>query len=560
MRSIRSFVFAIAMMAGAIPLTIQAKPTCSTNTLTDNCKLFDPSKEFIQTKDGKKIPNFSFSDKEKWAKEQKIRNLELESKSKTMSLNSTVTATQILAKKMSPQAVINLSSSPPVFELLAKIHSGEASPQMLEKKAALWWPLNSSRGKVQEKTLGDVDKYLKENFTAKDIQTLEKFGKVHANQDGIEAPALYHPLHQEASAAELNDMVKSAKDEIIGLISAGRPEAALSPREKDAIERVRTIGFDPTAKVTDKDCASLMPNAFYSSDSHSFTLCPGFRSWPRESLMMVIGHEIAHSIDPCLAQQGLVKIDSQKARAFIKAKASPGESVELATDLLDLKSSYMNTRQLWEKGLLNSPVLEPLYEHGILRDHLRMSTYATYPFSSVSGCLASKEGGGFRSSNADHEAMLNAKVDTGALDGDEKDRLAKAYKDHPECLAVNGKNSMLGEATADWFGAKVAAADLKKRGKTLEGDDKAMPAIYFLNQACASKQSKPSQTSLINDLAKMNQDSDEHPLDLARLDNLVLRDPGLAEVFGCEPSGKACEMKANSARSDADANDEGAVQ
>ena len=77
-----------------------------------------------------------------------------------------------------------------------------------------------------------------------------------------------------------------------------------SSQKKLAIERVRTVKIKTEYCDGDRDMV-LLPNAYYSPNSHTFNFCLNqmFRAESLFSTIFIMAHEISHSIDPCVLMQ-----------------------------------------------------------------------------------------------------------------------------------------------------------------------------------------------------------------------------------------------------------------
>ncbi|MDD4973586.1 MAG: hypothetical protein PHY93_04510 [Bacteriovorax sp.] len=94
------------------------------------------------------------------------------------------------------------------------------------------------------------------------------------------------------------NIFQETRQEILGYLESKKNEMNVEKIER-IIERVKTIRFNPPrlTKTVENECK--YPNAFYSPDDHSFTICPQMLDYPKIALMEVMAHEISHSYDSC---------------------------------------------------------------------------------------------------------------------------------------------------------------------------------------------------------------------------------------------------------------------
>ncbi|MBC85563.1 MAG: hypothetical protein CL677_00165 [Bdellovibrionaceae bacterium] len=96
-------------------------------------------------------------------------------------------------------------------------------------------------------------------------------------------------------------------------------------QKKRMIEKIKSIRFDrdtcnPVSQGLDTSLnINFVSNAFYDPMANNFKICDGFllNNYSDSFLVVVIAHELAHSIDPCNIQRGPLSITPQYSRKDI---------------------------------------------------------------------------------------------------------------------------------------------------------------------------------------------------------------------------------------------------
>lgn len=536
------------------------KPKCSFAKLTDNCKAFDPAKEFFVTADGRKVPNFSFNDPVKWkGLEDKARDIRTKEYNEAL-FNRSFDLFAVLEKGASGRGAFALFANAHSISKIAKVTDGTFPKKDLDQKIDIPWPLDTEPSKFQTVKLSDLQTYLETHYSAADRK---KIYSLTNPKESFSPPvhALYATLdrNQHIPQSELDQMLEFAKASVEKSIRQGRADSQLSVREYEAIVKVRAIEPNRKPEKFLVGCGGFMPNASYEPNGHTVTICRGFEYWPRETLMTVLGHEVAHAIDPCGCQHGLLDVNFEGIKKLAKDDKTSEKMKEAAQLLSSSDKKVVGRYTHWLYGSVPDEELKKLTEMGLVRELLPNHTYSDYPFRALVNCLEGEEGGGFRSSASGNVKMLEDLRQKSAVDEATLKRLEKNFKDHPECLPVEGKNSNMGEATADWFGGRAAADYLREKGKKLEGPDKLLPFLYFANLQCMILQPQPqadASGSVMGDIQNISATMGEHPMSGERIDRIVLRDPELAEQLGCQPTGARCPLT-NSAVSQRPSSDQG---
>ena len=327
-----------------------------------------------------------------------------------------------------------------------------------------------------------------------------------------------------------------------------------------AIDRVKTITFNPPSLTKTVNNVCQYPNAFYSPTNHSFTVCPQLLDNPEASLMETMAHEIAHSFDPCNLSSAMTK----KTGPLI---------VEDAPFDLDIK---MNQTGINYSALdLGEPIsMKHAYQYPM--------KFNDNPFSNTLACLKNPTSVGAITwdPNVLKETLkksLNDLSENGQTDiNNGKLRYYTYLNDHLEefidykmgcdlqSAQINSGLSQLQEVFADKIASEIMARDLKGKSlKTAENDMLAIVASF--PDACALTNS--TDQDLINLAAKYHcphffenssenekilhglkflelEKSDPHPLDDTRINKILLAHPDIKKALGCkdqETGTKYCE-------------------
>jgi len=300
---------------------------------------------------------------------------------------------------------------------------------------------------------------------------------------------------RKARAAEL---VTFAKEQAVKIIKKNKTEEQLSEAEKTAIARVRSMTLSDSSSdkvVKNSQCLGVVPNAFYDTETHSMNICPTSLNLPDSQLLLIIAHEAAHTVDPCISQFGIYGVDEQNLKAVEKSVPdSLRNEFRLTSD---------NIRGTKQTTLEDGPIVDLLLESGSLKTISPSRTSDNYLFKDIYSCLKSSKGGGFRAPSSEEIEL------EGQRDG--------IVADYPMC-ANHGNN--MNEAFSDWMASQVVGDFLKD--KNLASDEKLRNVSYFAAQACLEKDPNYKIDS-------------HHPPSQMRLEQIVLRNPSTRAALGCLP-------------------------
>lgn len=531
-------VFFAASAWGSVPI-------CKVDQLTNQCRDFDSSKEFIETSNGGKIPNLSYKDQEKWKQDPSSVSGGLGGEDQMLaSLDTQIKIMEVLDKPTSA-----LSEK---FKVFLAGRSGILNTVLTSTNpaatVALYLPPDSEKGKITTSTVKDARELLARYYSSEQLKTLATTLQSGLVAESVSGPAalkvhpFYAKLPEQVGDERIKELVEFARKSLIKTIRAGRPDSALSEQELAAIKKVSTISFTPMNSpqlLGNQICSGIFPNAFYSPEDNSISICSSFKYFPEASLVSVIGHELAHSIDTCNAQFGVLTVNQARVSELLAADTSKLDPLVLK-DLKNLKGKTQIT-SLSDNLMRATPgeINAKLEELGALTRVTKDFSFTTYPFQAVSSCLSSSLGGSFRSVASQREEALQEIESSTVLSPREIEILKRGYKSNPECLIANFQPSQMGEAMSDWFGAQVTADFLKQNQPTQKPNLDS--TIFFSNVYCAG-QNAENKGSIYESIVKvLGNHMDAHPMAKDRIENIFLRNPTIAQVSGCAAEAAECK-------------------
>lgn len=345
------------------------------------------------------------------------------------------------------------------------------------------------------------------------------------------------------------DLFVETRDELLQYLETKktRKNAATIERAK---EKVKTIKFNPPrlTETLGKYCQS--PNAFYSPEDHSFTICPQMMNFPRFSLMETMAHEIAHSIDSCNLSNALVK---KKGPAVVED--APFE-IEIKTERLP--ASYSGAS--YGEELKSSAVVQ------------NFMNYADHPFSETMSCLKDPRSVGAVSLNKNEIkkqidlSMDELKKNHGAHSGNNAryrylahlQQNADDFFNFAEGCGFNnnGSKNLLRSQMQEAFSDKIASEIVARKlsGKSKEAAEKAILEVT-MGYGASCPNDTPGEKALIKfaekegcknffnsssyaqkisiGLTAMDPAFDTHSSTSVRIDRNLLAHPAVRKALSC---------------------------
>ncbi len=510
--------------------------TCDIDSLTDNCKVFDPKKPYVTLKNGKRAINFSY-DHDAEMDEKPERSKEETEKQRLQGLKTQAKALEILSKpkkKISENFKLYLMNELPEVNYAL---SGEADKEF---RINVYYPPDSASGSFKAMKADEFRTLFSSYYSP---QQLTELGGLMPPEPPEQGEPDVHPVYQDqkplTSEARVGELMKFAKGSIVKKILAGRKREDLSAAERDALHKVESVSHRVGTVASDNSaCSGVTPNAFYDPGSHQISVCPNFLHLPEAAVISVLGHEVAHAIDPCLCQFGLYSLDRSRAQAFMAANKRGSVDKDMASALrfaMSQEGDKFTSANLFQAAKDPDKVLKDLESKGVIKKETGEYDYTQFPFGEVSQCLSNLQ---FRATSTEREGYFKDLKSSGAVPAKEADKLEQAFKKHPECLPVKGKSSQMGEAFADWFGAQVASDYSEQINKKM---DPLESMFFFANVYCSEKNSTGKPKSLGESIDRIEGDrTAAHPPNRKRMEDIYLRAPALAKAVGCTPKGPQC--------------------
>lgn len=206
------------------------------------------------------------------------------------------------------------------------------------------------------------------------------------------------PKKVEPTEAEKKRMVvifEKAKLAMIESIRNGVPLSKLTASKKNLIERIRLVEIvHPEEMQRDQilRCNAEVVGAFFNPNNSRVEICPMFYKYPEESLLFSLGHEISHSVDPCLAKSHIYEIpttsledlyeedkgdDELKDPSFTGWAALIGSSEQSVLHISDVGPNRSRLEGISKKISLGEPKISALKE-------------GQYPYAEDIKCQAKK--------------------------------------------------------------------------------------------------------------------------------------------------------------------------
>ncbi len=317
-----------------------------------------------------------------------------------------------------------------------------------------------------------------------------------------------------------------------------------------SIEKLKTIKFNPPtlSHLVTSNCET--PNAFYSSQTHSFTLCPQYLENPKIVLIETIAHELAHSFDPCNLSSGLTK----KLGPEIIEEAPFDVKIKVDS-ILGNYSAYPYDEKLSSKNIFQAPM-----------------KFSDNPFKSVIQCLQTSESVDAKILDQSELKKKLTKTINEIKENGLDDNKGGPYKYYDfleknldsylefkagcnlKKMGIDMGLSQIQEAFADKIAVDITAKEISKLNKS-EAEDKILAIIANYSEACpnlnnvdnklvelATKYqcpdffaSKSTEQKIIKGLIYLDQENtDSHANDEKRINRILLAHPEIQKILGCE--------------------------
>ncbi len=563
-----------------------APPKCTLNYITDFCRAFDPTKgEFLPMEGGARLPvDRVRSNRWKLSAEELIER-DTEQKKLDNEYELKIGRKKLTVRRDMEKILDGISGLSSDFRTFFKGETGAQggsailfSDEFVDATIILPWPLDQEDAPLAEVPVKSVGAAFGKVVAADELKDLRQkqdelllLQRTRPDEAQTKTTAIASKAQEEelkvikSRAAALGPLVEKVREKVIETIARGRAENELSENEKRLIERITTIRMtkqdDPKLLNECAKGATSALNAHYSSADHTINICPTMNLFPDESLAMVIGHEIAHAIDPCNAQFNLVSLNQDALyNQFTDAATS-----SLKPEVLSNPSRTRLFRFLQLVGQNTPPPHLTGYPFGldyddddyklfsmrspaVLEINVAAVPFKDHPLASVFACLT-KPAVGFETSAGKNpelriQKILKLRAKHGAVGKEDDKEIRAAINAYPEC-GVGGEHTQVTEAFADWVGTEVVAKIVGT--KKFETAEKQLAPTGWLAQSACRDQAKYRErkgSSVNATLKNFYEDdavsNDVHPLAVDRLEKIVLQNPVLREAFGCEKATLYC--------------------
>ena len=276
------------------------------------------------------------------------------------------------------------------------------------------------------------------------------------------------------------------KQTLIRSILKGRPRESLSDEEKSILARIESVqiahGDHPEVAGHDR-CADNAVDGFYSRRTHILAICPGSYLEPTPDLIQMLGHEIAHSFDPCSSQNAIEQLRNPKVSKDVTTIATsiPREQYPL---------SGVQTCLIQNIGVRH-PTEVQIRE--IARDLARE-----------------------RQIGSSNPETLRTAENSIYLD----------LLENSSCRGAGHINTEINEAMSDVFGT-IALNDYIAENPPQSNNDRLASLSHFLIEACHEideKRENPNHES---------SSKHAHPDSLKRVERFLLQSPAVSRSFNC---------------------------
>jgi len=343
----------------------------------------------------------------------------------------------------------------------------------------------------------------------------------------------------EKRALRVRELFEFARNALIDEVERGRSIGQLSEAERSQVARLKTVDFVSLQDAKeDPSCARMAPDAFYSGEGHRIVICPGMYSMPDSTLMEVLGHEVAHAIDPCTLQIPLVEVVVGGRTPEVQKTTNADHQMFLK----DLKYAGSSGRTLVTSvlGSGRRDAAAFLVNSGASKLVAAAIPFDKYPEASVYKCLI--QNAGVREVSASDINRI-AEQYVRNLDGNWKEQNSKlALKQakatlnrYPQCTAPNSGKGQMGEAMSDAWSSKILGRWLSKNPPRNDLERFA-PMGMFLTRYCEIRRPgsvRPTSGEILD--IGVDALSRVHPYARERAEKIFLTASGLQEALGCQP-------------------------
>ena len=444
-------------------------------------------------------------------------------------------------KKWSKRSLKNFSSGPNLSAFLSKLYPeepvyanfkmipatgpGDLKDEKSKTKVYTDEEIQSIAKSIGAKSLNELKerhiKYMTEAFAGQPVYT----GSVSTINPEPVKPKLSDRMISEDRQKRLFDY---AQEKMKEMIIRGRKESSLTEEERNLIRRIESVKLGTAKKAADMvSCAKETPNAFYFPPTHSVSLCENALRLSDANLVMILGHEIGHAIDPCQSGCDHYKADkkmmeeylSSEERSSIDNLLVDGKSIR---DIIKTVKSEKTDYALDVHGSNNQTL--SMIDHKVYTLDNKAIPEKDYPFNKLKSCLITQEG--FDDINdKDIEAEVRKHESYMARKGTQvtradKENLKKNLMKLKNCFGLSEKSSEMPEVMSDVGGSYVLSSYLKDNPPKSEAD--AIGSVGMFIEGSCARAPLPVGIEILKE---------RHPDSVRRLKSAILNFPGVARHF-----------------------------
>ncbi len=551
-----------------------AAPQCSLEGLTDDCEFFkkNANKQTIMLPDGTGFPNPLTTMPLKPARDPHMHGevanrpmMGMEDPGaayENVSRQIMTTGARALrvwkslpSKKVSPQFQTAFNHLPPLpaFEAWSGLRPQPLPPGFPPppKTVVLPWPPSDVNSRLVRVRVTDVVDYLNTLPTRQrnqmraifrdrsrlfsDMAGLEE--QLYMMSNGQQGPPAANPMGSPMEQAQgpgihpkLQSFFAYAQKTLLEEILKGRDLSRLSKEERGAYERVKSVKLIPPEP---QDCITPFPNGSFKPMDHAITLCPGLEDYPHSFVMRLLGHELAHSFDPCVELMPLIK-GTRKIRELAADESSWPDEIRKNPDLLEAArlvrtnpSEYSSFAPIVE---MNDPKsIEKLAKLGYIDIIAPAADSKKSPNVAAYSCI--RDQGGIKEVT---EKDIESIIEKAEIAPAERAAYAKKLKPYAQCLEAPNHVGHMCEAMSDAWGSKVLGRWLSENPPKSEAERVGILAVEA--RVCAKGLSSRQLT--IRDIVEKTKEKalSPHPSMRSRSNNIVLQEPRVQKAIGCAPT------------------------
>lgn len=557
------FVCGFTVGIHLMPLSVSAQPECSAKLVLGNCEFFDKhtDQKFIKIGDHV-LPNPRYKHLEQahllsvpfgtyggFTDPPYVPENQEELVSAQLDLQKLILYDPAVMGSTRFKLAL---SNPLILGQLASIEGEGTASNLNPFPTTLPWPPDAENGRLQSVALEQIKKDYLDKLPPQTRKEFQRQLKVYSDLQKSSLPTLdsLPPFKPESvqqyesietrfkvldptNQARIKQIFENTKALLLDEIAKGRTQDKLPSEQRILYEKVASVKLQLYRENT--QCAGEALNAFYHPGTNHITLCPAFYGVPDASLVYVLGHELAHSIDPCTSHRTGFKILRMPQAAEVEQllKKHPKRiAPEIRETLLTFEKldGYVGSTLFADKeSPTDAEKVQFWKELGVIE-----VTHEPYPAKLIPEpvamkCLTDKLKLKKPSvSEAIEYVNTQRRLKMDRLDADEAtvtrefDKAVMSARMNPWCASSPDRKSQYDEAAADIWGTKVLGRYLETHPLKSEADRFAA-FIFQADAVCKESVAGNIPTNM-----------GAHPPDRDRLEKILLTDVRIQRALGCK--------------------------